>query len=183
MTIEEGKTIFKWDKGVDFDKMRKTLEKDYKQFSQNSAEDFAKEIYVAILLTQLLNGARIGEAVKAFYQFVEVGGKERTIILKAEKGGNERKIIIPKIITYKKYYSIILTKSEMKMIAAVKMFCKRRYGVNTHSFRYAFITKAIKDGLSAEVVAKITGHKSLRHILTYVQTKEAEDYLARIVNS
>ncbi|MEM3377290.1 tyrosine-type recombinase/integrase [Metallosphaera sp.] len=178
----EEKATFRWDKGVNFEKMRKTLERDYKQYGQDT-ETFDKEIYVAILLTQLVNGTRISEAVRAFYQFVETGGKERNIVLKAEKGGNERQIIIPKLIAYKKYYSIVLTKSERKMASVLKMFCRRHYGVNTHSFRYAFITKAIKDGLPAEVVAKITGHRSLRHILTYVQTKEAEDYLTRVVNS
>lgn len=63
---------------------------------------------------------------------------------------------------------------------ALSIYSLRTYGFNTHSLRYAFITKMVKNGVQPSVIAKITGHKTLSHIITYTEAKEAEEILRRM---
>ncbi len=62
-----------WDYSVDFLEAKKVLTNAYKQLFDLNLMPY--EVYVAILLIQLLNGARIGEAIRAFKTFVESGAK------------------------------------------------------------------------------------------------------------
>jgi site-specific recombinase XerD len=62
--------------------------------------------------------------------------------------------------------------------AAVKVYCRRAYGFNTHSLRYAFVSYLLKRGVSPSIVAKITGHRSLDHILHYTEVRLAEEVLS-----
>lgn len=156
--------------------MRRTLEADYKNFYDSN--DTKNEVYTAILLTQLTNGSRIGEAVRAFYHFIETS--EREITLQAEKKGNMRQIIIPDVVKKKQSYGFILTISERKMTQRVEKYCERKYGVNTHSLRYSAITYLSKKGIPAQIIAKITGHRELGYITRYIQTQEATDLLRRL---
>ncbi len=75
-----------WDYSVDFLEAKKVLTNAYKQLFDLNLMPY--EVYVAILLIQLLNGARIGEAIRAFKTFVESG--QREFQLQAEKHGNTR---------------------------------------------------------------------------------------------
>jgi integrase len=58
--------------------------------------------------------------------------------------------------------------------AAVKVCCRRAYGFNAHSLRYAFITHLLSKGVSPSIIAKVTGHASLDYILRCTQVKTAE---------
>jgi len=49
---------------------------------------------------------------------------------------------------------------------------------STHSLRYAFVSYLLKKGVSPSIVAKITGHRSLDHILHYTEVRLAEEVLA-----
>ena len=62
--------------------------------------------------------------------------------------------------------------------AAVKVYCRRAYGFNTHSLRYAFVSYLLKKGVSPSIVAKVVGHRSLDHILHYTEVKLVEEVLA-----
>ncbi len=82
-----------WDDSVDFLEAKKVLTDAYKQLYDLNLMPY--EAYVAILLIQLVNGARIGEAIRAFKMFVETG--QREFQLQAEKKGNMKFFIIPNI--------------------------------------------------------------------------------------
>jgi len=58
------------------------------------------------------------------------------------------------------------------------VYCRRAYGFNTHSLRYAFVSYMLKRGVSPSIVAKITGHRSLDYILHYTEVRLAEEVLA-----
>jgi len=62
--------------------------------------------------------------------------------------------------------------------AAVKVYCRRAYGFNTHGLRYAFVSYLLKKGVSPSIVAKVVGHRSLDHILHYTEVRLAEEVLA-----
>jgi len=61
--------------------------------------------------------------------------------------------------------------------AVLRSYALKRFGFNTHSLRYAFVTHALRRGVSPVILAKITGHKDLSVILTYAQTQSAHQLL------
>ena len=61
------------------------------------------------------------------------------------------------------------------------MWYKRNLDFNTHALRYAFITYLAKQGYSAQLIAKMTGHKKVDYILHYTEKVEAEEILQKII--
>jgi len=165
-----------WDYSVDFLEAKKVLTNAYKQLFDMNLMPY--EAYVAILLIQLVNGARIGEAIKAFKTFVESG--QREFQLQAEKRGNTRFFIIPEVIKNRLAYRSILTISDENLEARIRMFSLKYLKTNTHSLRYALISYLAKNATDPAIIAKITGHKKLDRIIQYTQTKDAIDILRKL---
>ena len=165
-----------WDYSVDFLEAKKVLTNAYKQLFDLNLMPY--EVYVAILLIQLLNGARIGEAIRAFRTFVESG--QREFQLKAEKHGNTRHFIIPDLIRNRLSYKSILTISDKNLEARIRMFARKYLKCNTHSLRYAMISFLAKNATDPALIAKITGHKKLDRIIQYTQTKDAIEILRKL---
>jgi len=138
-----------------------------------------------VLLIQLRNGARVGEAIEATKAFCE--SKATTVRVRIEKhqGNDTRLMVLPEELRGKEgrdYLAkacIRLTKVRNPK-SAVKEYCRATYGFNSHSLRYAFITYMLSKGISPSFIAKITGHKNLSHILHYTELKTAEDILLTV---
>jgi len=64
--------------------------------------------------------------------------------------------------------------------AAIGMYCRKTFGFNSHSLRYAYITYLLSKGVNPSLVAKITGHRNLSYILHYTELKTAEDILLSV---
>jgi len=167
-----------WDYSVDFLEAKKVLMSAYKQLYNLNLMPY--EAYVAILFIQLTNGARIGEAIRAFKTFVESG--QREFYLKAEKHGNTRFFIIHDVIKNRLAYKSILTISDDKLEARIRMFALKYLKCNTHSLRYALISFLAKNATDPAIIAKITGHKDYRYIVGYTQTKDAIEILRKLVS-
>jgi len=165
-----------WDYSVDFLEAKKVLTSAYKQLFDVNL--MPQEAYVAILLIQLLNGARIGEAIRAFKTFVESG--QREFQLQAEKHGNTRVFIIPEVIRNRSAYKSILTIADDKLEARIRMFARKYLKTNTHSLRYAPISFLVKNATDPALIAKITGHQDYRYIVRYTQTKDAVEILRKL---
>ncbi len=165
-----------WDYSVDFLEAKKVLTSAYKQFYDLSLMPY--EVYVAILLVQLVNGARIGEAIRAFKTFVETG--QREFQLQTAKHGNMRFFIIPDVLKNRTTYRSFLTFSDYKIRARVRMFALKYLRTNTHSLRYALISYLAKNAVDPAIIAKVTGHKKLDRIITYTQTKDAVEILRKL---
>ena len=167
-----------WDYSVDFLEAKKVLTSAYKELYNVNLMPY--EAYVAILLIQLLNGARIKEAIRAFKTFVETG--QREFQLQAEKHGNMKFFIIPDIIKNRQTYRLILTISDDKLEARIRMFALKYLRCNTHSLRYALISFLAKNGTDPAIIAKITGHRKLDRIIQYTQIKDAVDILRKLAS-
>mgnify|MGYP001770612627 CR=1 FL=1 len=165
-----------WDYSVDFLEAKKVLTSAYKQLFDLNLMPY--EAYVAILLIQLLNGARIGEAIRAFKTFAESG--QREFQLQAEKHGNTRFFIIPDVIRNRLAYKSVLTINDDKLEARIRMFALKYLKCNTHSLRYALISFLAKNATDPALIAKITGHRKLERIIQYTQTKDALDILRKL---
>ena len=165
-----------WDYSVDFIEAKKVLMNAYKQLFDLNLMPY--EAYVAILLIQLLNGARIKEAIRAFKTFVESG--QREFQLQAEKHGNKRFFIIPGVIRTKITYRTMLTIDDILLEDRIRKFARKYLKTNTHSLRYALISFLAKNATDPAIIAKITGHKKLDRIIQYTQTKDAIDILRKL---
>ena len=74
----------KWDREVDFDATRQKLSRAYVKAKELEAPKWAADL--GVLLVQLSNGSRIGEAVAAFREWRETGKRELRV--KALKMGD-----------------------------------------------------------------------------------------------
>jgi len=167
-----------WDYSVDFLEAKKTLTSAYKQLFDMNLMPY--EAYVAILLIQLVNGSRIGEAIRAFKTFVESG--QREFQLQAEKHGNMKFFIIPDVVKNRQSYRIILTIPNNKLANRIRMFALKYLKCNTHSLRYALISFLAKNGTDPAIIAKITGHKKLDRIVQYTQLKDAVEIQRKLAS-
>jgi integrase len=163
-----------WDSGLDYNE---TYQKILSHLNRS------KKPQDVVLLIQLRNGSRVGEAVEALRQFCETGKSE--VYVKVEKHrdlGDQRLMALPEEL--RRGQGKVLLESACSWLSsvgnpkdAVISYSRRTFGFNTHSLRYAFITYMLAKGVNPSIVAKITGHRSLEHILRYTETKTAEGLL------
>jgi len=174
-----------WDKGLEYsqvyNKLKNELENLRERLRKEIRPRFLRYFYMtATLLIQLRNGSRVSEALEALEKFLKSRKREVQVRVRKHKKEDYRLMIVPKEI-YNKDIIYLKMVSGQITVNAVKIFALRRYGFNTHSLRYAFITYLAKKGVSAQLIAKITRHKNLNYILTYTQTTVAEDLLRTLM--
>jgi len=138
-----------------------------------------------ILLIQLRNGSRIGEAIEAAKAFCETKATAVRVRIEKHKGNDTRLMVLPEELRGKEGREYLaqacLRLAKVKNPkSAVKVYCKATYGFNTHSLRYAYVTYLLSKGVNPSLVAKITGHRNLSYILHYTQLKTAEDILLSV---
>jgi integrase len=138
-----------------------------------------------VLLVQLRNGSRIGEAIEAVRQFCETKATAVRVRIEKHKEGDTRLMVLPEELRgkdgreYLAQACLRLAKVKNPK-SAIKVYCKATYGFNTHSLRYAYITYLLSKGVNPSLVAKITGHRNLSYILHYTEMKTAEDILLSV---
>jgi len=156
------------------------------QGSQNAR----KVVYLAILLIQLRNGSRVSEAIEGLLKFLEEDKRE--VLVKVRKRKREieyRKMIIPqeisKIHFERTVYRYLLIEdlkrtfkeNPKKIVERVSNWARRHLGYSTHALRHAFITYYTQKGIAPQVLAKITKHKRIDHIITYTYEALGEKLL------
>jgi integrase len=138
-----------------------------------------------VLLVQLRNGSRIGEAIEAARQFCESKATAVRVKVEKHKDNDARLMVLPEELRNKEGREL-LAKACLRLEkvkapkAALGMYCRKTFGFNTHSLRYAFITYMLSKGVNPSIVAKITGHRNLSYILHYTELKTAEDILSSL---
>ena len=138
-----------------------------------------------ILLIQLRNGSRIGEAIEAVRQFCETKATAVRVRIEKHKEGDTRLMVLPEELRGKEGRELLAKAClRLEKVKAPRVdiadYAKKTFGFNTHALRYAFITYLLRRGVSPSIIAKITGHRSLDHILHYTEMKTAEDILASL---
>jgi len=138
-----------------------------------------------ILLIQLRNGSRIGEAIEAVRQFCETKATAVRVRIEKHKEGDTRLMVLPEELRNKEGRELLAKAClRLEKVKAPRVdiadYAKKTFGFNTHALRYAFITYLLKRGVSPSIIAKITGHRSLDHILHYTEMKTAEDILSSL---
>jgi len=176
-TIRRGRG---WDLGLDYEAFNKKLVR----FMRVAREHFPsltwqrRYVYCVVLLTQLRNGSRISEAIEAVKAWAETGRREVWVKLGKSKD-RKRLMIIPNEVSDRVRGLVKLHIKEINR-NNVYAFARRRWGINTHSLRYALVTYLGKQGYPAQIIAKITGHSSLQYIQHYTEKTAAFDILRRL---
>ncbi|MFA4647745.1 tyrosine-type recombinase/integrase [Pyrococcus kukulkanii] len=174
-----------WDQGLDYEKTYKLLTKELEEVRKKEGPKALKRrLYLIILLTQLRNGSRIGEAIDFITHVAQEYKREAYITVEKRKDNYQRLMVLPKEVTKT---DILVTKGvleeELKkhdkkgLVIRISTWVKKTYGFNTHSLRYAFVSHLAKKGYPPQVIAKITGHKRLDYILHYTQERIAKEIL------
>jgi len=163
-----------WDSGLDF-------EEAYRRILDHMLS--SRSPYDVVLLIQLRNGSRVGEAVEADRRFCEAGQDQVLVRVEKHRDGDQRLMVLPAELRSGEGRQLLSEacarlSALRNTKAAIKVYCRRAYGFNTHGLRYAFVSYLLKKGVSPSIVAKITGHRSLDHILHYTEVRLAEEVLA-----
>jgi integrase len=184
-----------WDKGLDFDNIYRLFERDIEKIREklNNGIIYKKDIkslaYLTIALFQLRNGCRIGEAIEGMILICKNNNnlnwnkpiEVRVKVEKTKKTVSYRDMVLPSIIKREDIElirSVILDlENAKKPRMRIYTWLKNHYGINTHSLRYAFITKFAEMNTSPQLIAKMTGHVNLNHLITYTQEKTANRML------
>ena len=183
--------LFGWDRELDYNKTYKQLVNKLKELrDKNTARATAQLAYTIVLLTQLRNGCRVGEAIDAVYNIARNFTRETEVTVEKRKDGATRKIVLPEEVTKNDIMRIggfIINEYEQKgkkrLVRRVGNYARRTFDFNTHALRYAFITQLARQGVSAQLIAKMTMHKRLDYIVYYTQKLEAEEILRNLNNS
>ncbi|MEM4500902.1 MAG: tyrosine-type recombinase/integrase [Thermofilaceae archaeon] len=172
----------KWDRGLDYGSVYRLLSRALQRKLNETGRERRSACYDAVLLLQLRNGLRISEAVRAFKSWLLTRKPELSVRVSKKRREEERLVVAPQELQalgdeIASACIWLLEVDDVRLAKRVKMYCLRRYGFNTHSLRYAFITHLLKQNVSPSVIAKITKHSRLDFILHYTQSKVAEEVL------
>ncbi|MCD6348515.1 MAG: hypothetical protein J7L91_02705 [Candidatus Korarchaeota archaeon] len=175
-----------WDRGIEYGLLRKRLMRLYRRMREKAGKSrrYRKRlVHTLVLMIQLRNGCRVSEAVEALQKMVSTGQRKVMVrVRKTKKEEKEREVVLPKSVPDS---DLRLIREDTKTLTVdqVKSFCKYNLGINTHTLRYAFITHlAVEKGIQPNVVAKITGHVDLDHLITYTQRVKAEEILEKEID-
>jgi len=181
-----------WDRKLDFDEVERTLKKEIKalvkekEYCEFKKKEFGRRYalrlaYNSILYVQLWNGSRISEAIDAVLKFVKT--KNREIYVEAKKRRKKKKDRFMKIPTFIKqhYFDGLGDKNPKQIQNGVSLFALNHYGWNTHSLRYAFFSKGAKNGIPANILAKMVRHTNVGTIVAYTREEQADDTLKEFV--
>jgi integrase len=124
--------------------------------------------YLALTLIMLVNGVRVGEAVRAAVKYCELC--ERRLTITASKRGGERTVLIPDFIEPEDLeyaYTEAVRAGERAVRLRLKDWLRRALGVNPHSIRYAFIRYTALTGKTPEAIARALGVKKAETVKKY----------------
>lgn len=178
--------MYNWDRGIDYQKTYRKMVSDLKKLrGLTGYKNRIRKMYTIILLIQLRNGSRVGEAIDYLYSLTQKFVKKGDVKVEKRKDGYLRKMVTPNEIQKSDVLDIkhlFLEKygNKRRFVIYTTEYARRRYGWNSHSLRYAFITYLAKKGYSPQIIAKITGHRTLDYILGYTQKIKAEELLENI---
>jgi len=176
-----------WDEGLDYEKTYKRLVNHLRALREDATEKgLVRRFYTMVLLTQLRNGSRVGEAIDMVCHAMRTGERDARVRVEKRSDGETRRMILPDEITRldllqtRAVCEERLARGKRWLVSLISTYARRRLGFNTHSLRYAFITHLSRHGYSPQVIAKITGHKRLDFILSYTQEKLADKILENL---
>jgi integrase len=188
----EIKELKSWDYNLDFKSTYKLLVSEISDIRRilNSGNITINKIKkftnLIVGLTQLRNGSRVGEAIEGIKIFcIDKSKRVSQVRVQKRKDDYFRKIVLPDEIAKEDLDVInnyVLERSENKVLFVVSLskFFQKHFKFSTHALRYSWISYMAYLNEPAQLIAKVTGHKTLNLILHYTQRKLADLLLLRM---
>jgi len=137
-------------------------------------------MYYAIAYLQITNGLRASEAIFAMKEFLTKGNKKFQML--AEKSNKERWVIVAEPLAS----MAPLLKTYLDTLKSInrsnyKEFLRYNMGINPHTLRYVFISRAVKI-VGAEDTMTYMGYKDFRHMMEYYRTIRSRELLEEFIN-
>jgi len=90
-----------------------------------------------VLLVQLRNGSRVDEAVEATVRFCEAGQDQVLVRVEKHRDGDQRLMVLPEELRSDEGRQLLseacaALSALRNPKAAIKVYCRRAYGFNTH---------------------------------------------------
>lgn len=166
-----------WDKGLDYEATYARLLRKI-----NNVKSDSTRCYLIIALIQLRNGARISEAVRAFKEWIRTGKAEVYVKVSKKRRYEDRLMVIPDEVGQYRLQCVDLADvDDIVLRERVRYSLYYYFKINTHSLRYAFITYLLKNFVNPALVSKMIRHSRLDTLMHYVQIKEADDILRKML--
>ena len=182
-----------WDKHLKYEEWVKIFEKEINRLKKEKEyADFKKLkkprtrlhlAYNSILLTQLINGARISETIEALLKFAEDSKHEHYQYTEAKKRRAHKKdriMHIPNIVT-SNFIAYIKDRPVKQIQNGVMLFAMNQHHINTHSLRYAFVSYQNRNGTPATTTAGIMRHTNVGMIEHYSRDEEADEAFRKMM--
>ena len=181
-----------WDRGIKFEEAYNQIISHIKsikgklKYATRYRKRLLKELlYDYILITALVNGLRISEAVYVFKTFAS--SRKRIIRFKpAKKIKDDKRIAyVPEVIPdydINMLKDLIYQLNSKFIVSRISHYCINTFGFTTHTLRYAFITK-FGSLYGPQVAAAVTRHTKLKMILHYTQKRVAEEILVNFIKN
>lgn len=181
-----------WDRQIDFKETYKLLVRHLKILREKKTYRNQKNLRktggiakTIILLTQLRNLSRISEAHDAVTRWVGEDLKDRRVQVKVRK--QERKGKLREAETRDVIIPVEVTEEDRMLMQPIighvtvqgcKDYAADHFPFNTHSLRYAGVSYLGRDlKQPAQIIAKITKHRSLDNIIKYTSQRVADEVL------
>ncbi|MEM4531392.1 MAG: hypothetical protein QXY39_05970, partial [Thermofilaceae archaeon] len=101
--------------------------------------------------------------------------------VRKKKNDEQRLMVIPdELMLMKVDCTDLIEVDDKRLRDRVRQYIRSRYGVNTHSLRYAFITHLLRMNVNVSIISRITHHSNLNYVLRYTQQIVADDVLRSI---
>jgi len=167
----------RWDKGLDYETTYSRLLRKI-----NSVRSSKTRCHLIIALIQLRNGSRISEAIRGFKEWVKSNKNEIYVMVSKKKRVEERLMVIPsEVERYRLECIDLLDLNDNVLRERVRAILYYYFKINTHSLRYAFITYLLRSGVNPALVSKLIRHSRLDTLLHYVQAKESDNILRKMI--
>lgn len=191
-----------FDRGLDYTETKNLLIEKYKETNLKSISPditdkrrniFIRQlIYLLIAMTQLRNGCRVSEAVRAFTKYLNDNKISNKTIVKISKSDAMKKnkdgdMIKPKArfrnIVFQDWVEVDSNRilNTLKDIPLTRLkqrtldYLLKKFNFNTHSLRYArvnYLLNEKKEDLTT--VAKYIGHNNVNTLIIYCQKKNVD---------
>jgi len=147
----------------------------------NPKRSYIKRLmYYAIAYLQITNGLRASEAIYAMKEFLTKGYKEFQIL--AAKSNKKRWVIVVEpLVSMAPVLKIYLDTLKNINRGNYKEFLRYNMGINPHTLRYVFISRAVKK-VGAEDTMVFMGYKDFKHLMEYYRTIRSEEKLKEFIN-
>jgi len=165
-----------WDKGLDYDEFLREVKRNIKELLPPETELEEKKLtYWTVIAIQLTNGLRISEAIEATKKWAKSGKTVLEVKVRKKRRKQEiRPVKIPKfVIKTREYIQDVLREKDEKLERRIVSWASK-HKINTHSVRYAWVTKKLKEGVNPAIVAGALRHSKLDMLMKYVQRMEAD---------